>query len=393
MTFSNLLLLLLIATFFWIIKNSKDSEHLESVPYNSFLVPSNPIKTLYQEETLLLDSLLQTINKSTVPSTTNFSKYPSYLKFVHEPEFTNIIKEIMQKTLQTTDSYKNTRFDIIRNIYDLYYKDFDTSRYFVFNVDINNPDKAFSRRMKVFIIVDNIQKYLNDNGEYIDGLLFSTPDIRFQYIGTDDPINFMKVSPQQEPILGESNFLSYYRTKNTLFLLDPFLTNSTDNIITDAMKTNFETLLKEKQVQNKNKENNGFCYNSTNVTAKNKLECIDTGGTWDSPPSEDTECPFFFANQNYPNTFGSIKGDKCQLPRNMQIIGNRNYSYDPQYAPLCYNCKNKLIGNGSLGFCCDEQKNKIIYPNLQTPDYAFIGDQELRTKYKDTLQTLNLSSI
>jgi hypothetical protein len=123
---------------------------------------------------------------------------------------------------------------------------------------------------------------------------------------------------------------------------------------------------------------------TTNVSAQTKAECIDSHGIWDYPPQDDNECPYYLANQNYPNQFGHIQNSKCQLPKNMQIIGYRNYSKN-------LNCNNHLINNGSLGFCCDEQLNKSLYPNLNTPDYAFIGDTEIRQKYNNILNSRNLN--
>jgi hypothetical protein len=139
------------------------------------------------------------------------------------------------------------------------------------------------------------------------------------------------------------------------------------------------------------KAKSGFCYDTSNPYAATKSECIDSNGVWDYPPQDDAECPFYKANQNYPNTFGKIIGNKCELPKNMQIVGNRNFSYDPQYTPLCYNCKNKTTGNGTLGMCCDEQNNKQVYPTLLSPDYAYIGDTEQRQKYAEELKQKNLS--
>lgn len=124
----------------------------------------------------------------------------------------------------------------------------------------------------------------------------------------------------------------------------------------------------------------------------NKLECINFGGVWDRPVEESNECPYYNANKNYLNNRGLAKNDYCEMPDGVQIKGYRFYKEDPEsFNPLCYNCKTDLIGQGTLGMCCDKQVNKLNYPSLKSPDYKFPGDQLDRFNNRTDIFSLNLS--
>ena len=76
----------------------------------------------------------------------------------------------------------------------------------------------------------------------------------------------------------------------------------------------------------------------------------------------------------------------------MKNVGYRSYSKDAKDIPLCYNCKYNKIDVGTLGYCCDDQlKNKVVYPNLSSPDYAYVGDKEERKKWASVLTESKLS--
>ena len=106
-------------------------------------------------------------------------------------------------------------------------------------------------------------------------------------------------------------------------------------------------------------------------------------GVWDKICEKDSECPFYKANKNYPNSFGGCVNYKCQLPINMKNISPHFFDYNEQNKPFCYNCKDTYR-------CCDKQMNKKMYPKLITPDYAFPNDYLIRMKYKNILKKKNL---
>lgn len=165
--------------------------------------------------------------------------------------------------------------------------------------------------------------------------------------------------------------------------------------ITETMKLNFEKILLNKELENqKEKINNGYCFDENgNMVTKSKEECIDIY-TWDYPVNNSKECAYYKSNKNYLNDFGKLINNNCELPSNMKLIGYRHFSKDPQFLPLCYNCEpnKRLFVNKTLGLCCYDQKDKLKYPNLITPDYAFKDDEEIRNVYKEQLNLLGLSS-
>ncbi len=115
-----------------------------------------------------------------------------------------------------------------------------------------------------------------------------------------------------------------------------------------------------------------------NAAANSREKCESGSGYWDTPVTKNEECPFFQTNKNYVNRLGGVIPDKefCELPVGMKRVGYRYYSHDPANKPQCYNCRIGLDGMpGGAGPCCDEQRNKTLYPHLTSPDYMFPGDQ------------------
>jgi hypothetical protein len=108
---------------------------------------------------------------------------------------------------------------------------------------------------------------------------------------------------------------------------------------------------------------------------------------WDSPCKTDEDCPFFQANQNYPNQRGRCLSDgSCEMPLGITRVGYKKfYDRDP-YQPFCYQCKNIKDKN-----CCESQQAMADYtlqhPSempqtyLRSADYAFKEDTEERKKY------------
>lgn len=359
--------------------------------FNASSIPQNPIGTIYEQETSRIDSLFETLlpNVTTLPDYKNvFQKSSTYIRFPLNDLFKRTVLEASKRILTSTDYYKKSKLQIIRDVYNLYWTDVGGDRHYIFNIYLNDTVKAFTRKMKAYIVIRYISSYTDDNGNFINTQI-DDKNISIKYIATDNPLSYLSSSPNTQPILYDDKSANYYQIKNKLHLTEPFPTSQNDMIITEAMQNKFEQYLTRKQTEDREKK--GICYNSTAVGAVKKEDCIDAGGIWDYRPSDSNECPYYKANENYPNNFGKLNGDKCELPRNMQLIGNRNYSYDPKYAPLCYNCVSDKIGNGSLGFCCEKQNNKTLYPFLITPDYAFINDKSQRQKYKAELALKSLN--
>lgn len=124
------------------------------------------------------------------------------------------------------------------------------------------------------------------------------------------------------------------------------------------------------------------CFGQTDVRTKKLCESNrdingsqKVPGVWDKPCLEDTECPFYKKNQNYPNEFGRCISGFCEMPKGVKRIGFRKY--DPNDKPLCYGCSKEEYDKGT---CC-------IKKNLMaSPDYVFENDKYERIKYAHELQ-------
>ena len=114
-------------------------------------------------------------------------------------------------------------------------------------------------------------------------------------------------------------------------------------------------------------------------------------GKWDIPCQTNDECPFYKANKNYENERGGCNDGYCEMPVN---VGNVGHHYMDKNKPICYNCKkigdNKNCKGIQCNQCCEEQKNRYMYPELDTPDFAFDDDYAARVNHQEILATRNL---
>lgn len=90
---------------------------------------------------------------------------------------------------------------------------------------------------------------------------------------------------------------------------------------------------------------------------------------WDRPCIRNEDCPFFKANENYPNQRGGcLQGGLCEFPIGMRRKAFRLYEDVGIHAPFCYSCDTPTDPE-----CCNRQKGLF-----GTPDYAFPNDTEAR---------------
>lgn len=88
---------------------------------------------------------------------------------------------------------------------------------------------------------------------------------------------------------------------------------------------------------------------------------------WDKPCTTNDECPFYQANKNYKNYRGGCVDGYCEFPLGIRRISFREY--DRSSEPVCHGCNKNTI------LCCNEQKDKTLYPHLRSPDYVFELDE------------------
>jgi hypothetical protein len=327
------LFLLLVIIFAGIIY-FRQKENFDIKPFNYTI---HDTSTLHHEKESepFLDKALNS-NKS-LPNQDNYKKVIES-EFIWNSVFKNVVSQFLGPNIR-----------LLKAAYNITYKDTQNNeRKFIFNIDAIKTEPEIANKLIVFLTVKNVNNYIDDTGEYNSLIQLNPTDITIDYITLSIPTVF-KTDPY--------NYTnSYYYTLNRLYLLDPFPSSS------KYMKVDPDSY-------------------------QPREPDVET-------PRYDFQCPFNRANKNYPNNFGKVLEDKCQLPLNMQPSGFNDYSKDPQFAPLCYNCKeDKRIGTTTLGMCCNDQSNKELYPNLVSPDFAYENDKPLREKYKDMFLTKNLEIV
>jgi hypothetical protein len=96
---------------------------------------------------------------------------------------------------------------------------------------------------------------------------------------------------------------------------------------------------------------------------------------WDKKCKYNYECPFFQANENYPNKRGGCLPDgKCEFPIGVKRIGPTKYDDTGKNAPFCYGGSDNDIN------CCKNQTK---------PDYAFANDTNHRIKHNLAIYNMN----
>lgn len=188
-------------------------------------------------------------------------------------------------------------------------------------------------------------------------------------------IRFVSDDFNEDPLVpGRAPEDKWYRMTNRFHLQLPFATNEQPVLPAAARQV---AAVREHARALRRPRFRCFTQSDETVPARNERECEAAGMVWDAPASADEDCPFYRANKNYENRLGGVHpdGKHCLLPVNAKPVGYRSVSSDPAHKPWCYNCRIGADGMpGSIGPCCEEQRNRQLYPNLVTPDYAFPGD-------------------
>jgi len=351
---------------------------------------------------VIIENLFKSISESVPPSgngttteidyKSSFQQFSSAAKFPWNDRIKDFLLFQINSVLGTDPNYTGTEWVFTRDIFNIYWKDFANSgtRHLVFNIFITNPRLSISKKIRVYLVVNNLSRYITDRGDFNPFSPVNAGDLRIVYITLDEYKSPLVVDALDKQSLSDST----YYIKNRLGLMDPFRTSGKEMEIDEEMKTKFGDVLLEKAALKKRGDVTvyGYCFNSDSPGAITQEECVKSNGVWDTPPKTDADCAYNRANTNYPNSFGKITNWNCQFPVGMKRIGFRYYSNQPENLPLCYNCKTNTIGKGTLGNCCNEQRDKTVYPMLTSPDYAFPDDRELRTKYSDIFESVGLST-
>ena len=350
------------------------SRYTNLVPFGSNNVNNNTQQlSITDTETIDINRALKVYNsklrkENLVVKSYNTKEWRRYPKEIKHP-LGDLISTFMKRELKVMFPNRSVQ---ISGIPYLIAETLDTikngNRLIEFKVYIWDDENFMSRRLSVQLITRGSNIIQVNNVEL-------------------DKSNDVQLKSNIKP---RSNNKEYVETLNTMYLMAPFKSNQGISQVTAHDHDVFNKKLQDVKL-NVNPEFEYACFGSFNVDAKNKFDCINAAGVWDRPVRDDTECPYYMSNSNYPNVFGGKKGYSCDVPLGVKLVGYSSPSADPKYAPLCYNCKDKLTGRGTLGRCCEDQKDKQKYPKLETPDYAFSSDTKQRSMYKNLFEYRGLS--
>ncbi len=252
----------------------------------------------------------------------------------------------------------------------------------------SNMDGTYVHRyvINLFLVEEDAKKW-NDYSKDVAVIVTfdgNKRSIRYIRLLGDNTNNLKTISPYEDD--------HYYKIRNELHLSEPYRTNEQpilmDEETTDSLVKHYRRGIQTVEAQ---------CFSDAEKEQlrdiPTKERCDAVKGIWDFPPTSDSDCPFYRKNKNYNNNRGGIRTDgRCELPIGMKLVGYRYASKDPVNEPWCYNCK---IGHdgmpGSTGPCCEEQRNRRLYPNLSSPDYAFRDDEVNRGHARKELENKGLS--
>lgn len=223
---------------------NKKSENFQIVGYNSTDIPDYKIDSVYDTETNKLGNILTNLNSRNKKYSIEYINIDKSFTLVNLNltfPFTNIFKKlIIEYLVKEIPEYKKDKVYILGNLNNIYYKDINNSRIFVFNFNLVNPVNFFTRNIKIGIKLDNIYSFI-----YMDILneqnVIKSSEIEFILLDKNSYPNFKfnSVDDLYDPL---------YLIKNKYHLMDPFLTTGKESIITNDMKVNFEFILNDKKI-------------------------------------------------------------------------------------------------------------------------------------------------
>lgn len=169
---------------------------------------------------------------------------------------------------------------------------------------------------------------------------------------------------------------NYFTLYLTLFDITMKRLEDTNKYILKTIKNEYQILEQFANDDGRRFDEKYKCYNPTYIQLGLCESEYDQMGNsklaeiWDKPCVNHNDCDFYQSNKNYKNNRGGCKDGFCEVPIGVKKISYRKYIGEP----YCYNCHTKDPN------CCENQKNRNKYPELNSPDYAFELDQFKRLK-------------
>ena len=238
-------------------------ENFDIVAYNNTNVPNNTIKSIYETESETLQNLFDNLNLQNKDfKESNLDKQFKLINMNLVFPFSNIFKKLIIEYLHSSiPKYKKDKVYILGKLINIYQKDLDNTRTFIFNFTLVNPVNFFTRNIKIRLKINNINQFLDETFNYLDvideNLLRLNTNLESITLDKNNYINFTfnPIDNLSEP---------YYLIKNKFFLLDPFLTSGRESIITNNDKIKFQSILNDKK-KSLTSEYNSYSDNFTSI--------------------------------------------------------------------------------------------------------------------------------
>lgn len=234
-------LILIFIIIFIIYKINQQIEKFQVVGYNASDIPKYIIPNSYDIDTMNLKQIFQKISKDCDLDTTTYILYGNYIQFT----LNNPIKEILSNIL--TDNLHD-EIKINTDLTDIYWKDIDNDRVFIFNTNMINTHST-SRKLKIKILIKNIIEFTDDK-QYYKKKPSQDYKSDINLIQLSNSIEVLCINLESDIYLNigvDKLEIPFYRIKNTLSLMDPFITSGKDMIISKSMRNTFSMSLIEHQ--------------------------------------------------------------------------------------------------------------------------------------------------
>jgi hypothetical protein len=221
-------------------------ENFEIVAYNNTIVPDNTIESIYDTESDTLQNLFDQLNLQNKDfKESSLDKQFKLININLAFPFSSIFKKLIIEYLHSSiPEYKKDKVYILGKLINIYQKDQDNTRTFIFNFTLVNPVNFFTRNIKIRLKINNINMFLDETLNYLDEIdeKFIRLNTNLESISLDNNnyINFT-FNPS------DNLYTPYYLIKNKFYLLDPFFTSGRESIITNNDKIKFQSILNDKK--------------------------------------------------------------------------------------------------------------------------------------------------
>lgn len=297
-----------------------------------------------------------------------------------------------QSTWDQTDvRVKNYIIDVINEINQRFNMDIPIVGFRQNNIQyywINNSDVIIKIKVYKKYTIEDIKYFEAIDPNINEHLKFDFEKDLIIYIDEIDGkggyhvkyLRFPKIDYEKDDIWDD---MYYFKEFDDLFYLakskDPMYRMLSN---TESRDLYIEKLKKDIDVSKYTCFPNKLNTRSMSQQLKDQTDCELVNGIWEKKCEQDTDCPYFRSNKNYPNDFGQCNQSTgyCKMPLGVSPLTYRKPS-NPQDA-YCYNCDNGFLGKGSIGQCCQQQKDK---------DYMFLDDLYQRRKNQEILKDKNLN--